>query len=48
MNSMHASNSQEMPAPTSLWRKFGWIGFVFFMIKGFLWLSAPALFYLLT
>lgn len=48
MNSIQTSNPQEMSASISLWRKLGWAGFLFFLIKGFLWLAAPAVFYFLT
>ena len=28
----------------SLWRRLGALGFLFFLVKGLLWLSAPVLF----
>lgn len=48
MNSLHAAHSQEMPTRMWLWQRLGWAGFLFFLIKGILWLTAPAVVYLLA
>lgn len=45
MRGMHAENEREAG---SAWRKLGMAGFLFFLIKGLLWLTAPAFFYYLS
>lgn len=46
MSTSHTAKSDDISAPTSFWRKLGIAGLLFFLIKGLLWLAAPAFFYL--
>lgn len=45
MSALDTAHGTDMPTPIPLWQKFARLGFVFLLIKGLLWLSAPALFY---
>jgi len=40
---MRAPNLSSAPVSTSLVRKLGTAGFLFFLAKGLLWLAVPAL-----
>lgn len=48
MNSANTcpSDGKILPAPS--WKRLGIAGFLFFLVKGLLWLTAPAVFYLFT
>lgn len=46
MNSVNTCEDGGHVLPPSLWKRLGFAGFLFFLIKGLLWLAAPALFYL--
>lgn len=40
----HPSNKAAHEQPSNTWlKRLGWLGFMFFLIKGLLWLSLPGL-----
>ncbi|MCH8134814.1 MAG: hypothetical protein IIB77_02410 [Proteobacteria bacterium] len=45
MNSANTCRSGGHILPAPLWKRLGIAGFLFFLIKGLLWLAAPAAFY---
>lgn len=45
MNSANTCRSGGQILPVPLWKRLGVAGFLFFLIKGLLWLAAPAVFY---
>ena len=48
MNSTNTVQDGGRTLPPSFWKRLGFAGFLFFLIKGLLWLAAPAFFYFLT
>jgi len=45
MNPPNAISKNAAPTRCPLWKKLGAAGFLFFLIKGLLWLSAPFIIY---
>lgn len=43
----NATADRTIASRTRWWKRLGLAGFVFFLIKGLLWLMAPAVLYLL-
>ena len=48
MNSTNTVQDGGRTLPPTFWKRLGLAGFLFFLIKGLLWLAAPAFFYFLT
>ena len=47
METTYAASDKKIAPRTRWWKRLGLAGFTFFLIKGVLWLMAPAVLYLL-
>ena len=48
MNAAESAKDVGRVLPSSIWKRLGFAGLLFFLVKGLLWLSAPVVIYLLT